>query len=540
MEDLRTVCKIIQPGDLLMKIDLKKAYHQLPIYPPHRRFLGLKVNNQCYKFNVLPFGISQAPLALTKSLKPSITQIRDSGIRVVVYLDDILIASKDPSDGMKVVEILNRNGWKINQEKSVLQPMMQLEFLGATLNTSSMTITPTPEFCQGLATKLEKSSSLRKISLHQIRQIKGSLAWASRFSRTLRSLSHQISLRTQEVSPHLKHTFLQLAQLTRSLPPIPILTAPDLIVTTDSSDFALGATLSSSTGHVLDTISKKMTYHQRRMHIVSKEALAMMTAIDHWQPHFRGKVVSFYIDNHPLCHAMRKGFSPSKRLQTYVQTMTKKLSAAAFTWFFPIKSQQNQLADHLSRQTQDWMLNPEVFRQVVQWSQLQPDVELFASETNHLMEKFITKYPCQRALDYDAFKINWTGWNLCYANPPFDLIHLALNKAQRDKANLLLIYPVWRNKPWWPLTHLAKKTMNLPTRKDLFVNLNPSIPLNPPNWQARASLFLFKESLMDPQYAHQAQTPSLLNPLTHILPQIPHQDKVIWPSPPIPSAGEVY
>jgi hypothetical protein len=341
MEDLRTACSIISPGDYLMKIDLKKAYHQLPIQPSHRKFLGIKIANQYYRYNVLPFGVSQAPYALTKALKPAISEIRKAGIRATIYLDDLLIATRDPQHGRMALEILNQFGWKANLDKSILTPVKRIEFLGATLDTDSMTLSITEEFKMALIAKLQLIANANQVSRKFIQQIKGSLAWAARFNRMIRALSHQILLKRQEVTTHLKQVLFQLISLLSSLPPTPIQNMPHLIVTTDSSDYAVGATLSSTNGSIIDTISQALTKKQRMQHIVKKEAMALIKAIETWRSRFEGKVVSFYIDNRPLCYAMRKAYSPSKKLQPLILQMTQMLQIASFTWFFPIRSEDS-------------------------------------------------------------------------------------------------------------------------------------------------------------------------------------------------------
>ena len=49
-----------------------------------------KVQTQ-YQFNCLPFGLSSAPWVFTKTLKPVIALLREMGVRIIVYIDDVLI-----------------------------------------------------------------------------------------------------------------------------------------------------------------------------------------------------------------------------------------------------------------------------------------------------------------------------------------------------------------------------------------------------------------------------------------------------------------
>jgi len=71
-EDLRTAMQLFQKGDYLFTFDLKSGYHNIDIFEPHRKFLGLQWEvygePQYFVFTMLPFGLSTACYAFTKIL----------------------------------------------------------------------------------------------------------------------------------------------------------------------------------------------------------------------------------------------------------------------------------------------------------------------------------------------------------------------------------------------------------------------------------------------------------------------------------------
>ena len=73
-----------------------------------------------------------------------------------------------------------------------------------------------------------------------------------------------------------------------------------------------------------------------------------------------------------------------------------------------------------------------------------------------------------KALKIDAFTFNW-DFNLVYLFPPFPLIHKCLSKIKKDKCRAILIAPVWKSRPWYPiiLGMLMDRPALLPIRKDL-------------------------------------------------------------------------
>ena len=83
MVGLQIVRSLIQPGDFMMKLDLKDAYYALPIHPCPRKYLRFVYQNKTYKFQCLPFGLSLAPRAFTKTLKPVLAVLRSLGIRLL-------------------------------------------------------------------------------------------------------------------------------------------------------------------------------------------------------------------------------------------------------------------------------------------------------------------------------------------------------------------------------------------------------------------------------------------------------------------------
>ena len=91
MEGMSTLRELLKANDWMVKIDLKDAYFTVPIHPTHQPFLRFMVNQQPYQFTCLPFGLSCAPWVFTKVMKPISIFLRSMGVRMIVYIDDILV-----------------------------------------------------------------------------------------------------------------------------------------------------------------------------------------------------------------------------------------------------------------------------------------------------------------------------------------------------------------------------------------------------------------------------------------------------------------
>eukprot|EP00731_Ephydatia_muelleri_P023446 Em0015g1029a len=137
-EDLRVAMTMFSKGELMFAFDLKSGYHHIEIVKHHRRFLGFHWDKVYYTFTVLPFGLSSAPYAFTKLMRPIVRYWRSKGLKAVVYLDDGLCAVRGREEACTasqwVQSTLHWAGLVVNEAKSSWQPSHEVQWLGFVVN----------------------------------------------------------------------------------------------------------------------------------------------------------------------------------------------------------------------------------------------------------------------------------------------------------------------------------------------------------------------------------------------------------------------
>ena len=182
MESIRTVKCLIKQGDWLLKLDLKDAYLSVPIHQDHRRYLRFHWQGQTWEFRILPFGLNSAPWTFTKLTKPIVSMLRRLGIRMIIYLDDVLLMADSAQESRThlraALEILVALGFVINTKKSVFQPTQRLDFLGFVNDAQQMVISLPRQILHSLRSLARSILAQRRVTIRQLAQMLGMMTAA--------------------------------------------------------------------------------------------------------------------------------------------------------------------------------------------------------------------------------------------------------------------------------------------------------------------------------------------------------------------------
>lgn len=328
-------------------LDLKSGFHQIEMDPKDRAKTAFSTTKGHFEFARMPFGLKNAPAAFQRAMNSVLTGL--IGNICFVYLDDIIVIGESLNIHLKnlntVLERLANFNLKIQLDKCEFLKR-ETEFLGHTI---------TPE---GIKPNPDKISKILDWKLpttqKEIKQFLGLTGYYRRFIKDYSKLTKPLSKCLKKDSivdfkhEEYKKSFNELKKLISS---DQILAYPDFelpfILTTDASNYALGAVLSQ----IQDGIEKPIAFGSRTLNktevnysTTEKEALAIIWAVEKYKPYLYGRKFKLITDHKPL---------------TFIKTSTKnskilrwRLELENFDYDIQYKEgKANVVADALSRKT---------------------------------------------------------------------------------------------------------------------------------------------------------------------------------------------
>ena len=485
MENVRMLQDLLKKDDYLVKIDLKDAYFTVPIWVNHQKYLRFPWKENLYEFTCLPFGLSSAPRVFTKIMKPAVGLLRQLGIRIVIYLDDMMIMSRTQEvakyHAMTAVNLLENLGFTINYQKSALVPTTSIEFLGFLVDSTTLTLSLPKEKIKKAKKACQSILDNPLPSIHQLSQLLGYLTSTIQavFPAPIHFRYLQIDKNkalnacqdysaTLQLSQNAKEELVWWRDNLEAWNGKALVSGePDLIIETDASRKGWGASCMGQ------TTGGRWSLQEQHLHINCLELLAGAFALKAFTKDKAQMRVRLLMDNTSAAHYINK-MGGTKSL--VLASLAKDLWEWCLDRQIVLEAQHipgilNVEADRESRvfvDNNDWKLAPQVFDNLnCAWGPL--EVDLFATRLSKQLPRFVSWRPDPEAESCNAWAQDWSKFK-GYAFPPFSLVGRCLKQVlTQEVPTLVLVAPVWKTQPWYPL--LLEMSVAQPRLLPLFPGL---------------------------------------------------------------------
>lgn len=325
-------------------LDLANGFHQIEMRQEDIPKTAFSTDTGHYEFRRMPFGLKNAPSTFQRVMNNILRGLQNE--ICAVYLDDIIIFSTSLQEHIErlrtIFQRLRDSNFKVQLDKS--------EFLKQNVDYLGHVITP-----DGIKPNPDKIAAVKNFPIPrtstEIKSFLGLAGYYRKFIKDFAKISKPLTqcLKKDTKIVHTPEFIESFNHLKNLLINAPILQYPDFkpfVLTTDASNFAIGAVLSQGTppnDRPIAYISRTLNKHEINLSTIEKELLAIVWACKTLRVYLFARKFTIYTDHRPLVWLFNIKEPNSKlirwrlKLEEYNYTIVHK------------KGKQNTNADALSR-----------------------------------------------------------------------------------------------------------------------------------------------------------------------------------------------
>lgn len=283
-------------------LDLASGFHQIPVDPISKAKTAFSTPHGHYEFNRMPFGLKNAPATFQRVMDLVLSGLQ--GIELFVYMDDIVIYADSLEEHARKLRTLlarlQNSGLTLQPEKCrFLQ--REISYLGHVITREG--VKPDPGKIRAV-----KQFPVPKTKKN-IKQFLGLVGYYRRFILNMAKIAKPLTKLLKQDIPFCWTSGAQVAfETLRDIICLePLLQFPNFsqpfLVTTDASNFAVGAILSQgSIGKDLPIAyaSRTLNDAETNYSTIEKELLAVLYAVEYFRPYLYGQQFTLVTDHRPL------------------------------------------------------------------------------------------------------------------------------------------------------------------------------------------------------------------------------------------------
>ncbi|GJP84906.1 hypothetical protein CLOP_g14952, partial [Closterium sp. NIES-67] len=289
----------LRGATVFSKLDLRSGYWQIRMADDSVHKTAFRTRYGSYEYLVMSFGLTNAPATFQAELNHILRPLLDEC--VVVYLDDILIYSRDMQQHVehlrRVFEILRRERFYVKLSKSDFA-LEKVQFLGHIVSAPGVHVDPKK-------IKVVRTWKTPE-NVKELQQFLGFANYYNRFVPQYAKIATPLTNLLKKNTPYNWEPRHQevVEQLKQALTSAPVLILPDperdYVIEADASDQAVGAVLMQDQGNGLQPIaylSKKLHGAELNYPIHDKETLGIIIAFKTWRCYLEGRKTTVYTDH---------------------------------------------------------------------------------------------------------------------------------------------------------------------------------------------------------------------------------------------------
>ena len=334
----------LQGAKIFSSLDLLSGYHQVPIHASDIPKTAFRTPQGSFQFKVLSMGLTNAPSTFAHVMNNVFKDLL--GKSVLIYLDDILVFSKDPGEHVKhvreVMEVLRAHKLYAKLAKCEFGKE-KLAFLGHVVSAEGIQVDP------------KKAELVKDWPTPQnVGEVRKFLGFANYFRKFLQGFANVC----RPLNNLLKkdHSFLwdeecdkAFIRLKEALVTAPVLALPDFSkpntvfdVICDASGFGIGAVLMQYERPIAYE-GRKMQDPETRYPVGEQELLAVHYALQKWRCYLEGSVAVNVITD----HAPNTWLPSQPNLSRRQARWSEFLQRFKLTWVY--RPGRTNVADPISR-----------------------------------------------------------------------------------------------------------------------------------------------------------------------------------------------